>query len=128
MSNESVESGYSILEYQYRDAANWKTHGQVLLLGPATAAMRRALVASLEPGDLFVAEQVGIPALQREHHASFGQEDDLDHAFHEVVLLRPAEVEEINESKVLAPLDVLVKKFEDVKGRWDCSLSPFGRW
>lgn len=104
MSDESSEGGYSILEYRYRDAANWKTHGQVLLLGSPTEAMGRALFASLEPGDLFVTEQVGIPALHGEHHASFGEEEDLDHAFHEIVLLRPAEISEIDGSKVLAKL------------------------
>lgn len=114
------------LEYLYRDAANWKTHGLVLLEGLLTAGMRTGITESLDSGLYFVAEQVGIPALQRRHNADYGSADeDLDHAFHELIDVRIATAEDLAQAEKTFPAEDLVNRFASAKGRWDCALSPY---
>ena len=120
---------FAVIEYCYRDAANWKTHGSVLLTGTPTADHVRELLAALDSGELFIAEQVGLPPLQRQHRNDYGaSEEDLDHAFHEFAALRPARSEEIGDFVPLMDVEAMIERFTDVRGQWDCRLSPFGQW
>ncbi|WP_154659419.1 hypothetical protein [Arenimonas composti] len=119
--------------YQYRDAGNWKTPGRVLLAGRASAEREAAIRRTLESGDLFVPEQVGLPALQAQHLEECGVEDregdDLDHAFHEFVGLKAARVASKQSSVPSAALDELIRRFEAIAHvGWDVRASPFGRW
>lgn len=117
------------LHYMYRDAGNWKTPGVVLLAGPLCAADRDGIFSSLDGGLLFVAEQVGIPPLQRRHQDEHGSADtDLDHAFHELIALRPASDADIAAADVTLCSTMTARAFAAVGGRWDCTCSPFGRW
>jgi hypothetical protein len=87
---------HTTLHYLYRDAANYKVHGHLLLLGACTpdleARIRAKLLAS---SDWFIPEQIGIPPLQGALYAlSQGPTVD-DLSFHELLALRPATPEEI---------------------------------
>ncbi|KAF1697641.1 hypothetical protein CSC64_00035 [Pseudoxanthomonas koreensis] len=114
------------MEYLYRDAANWKTHGLVLLQGPCPPTMQAQIVDSLDSGLYFVAEQVKLPALQRRHNAEYGGADeDLDHAFHEFFELRPATDDDLKSATQTVSAEEVGKLFSMAKRRWDCRLSPY---
>lgn len=114
---------YWVFEYLYRDVGNFKTHGQLLISGTVTGAeetIRRSLVWA----DQFVAEQVGVPALCREHWRAVGDgPSELDHAFHEFERLRPAEARDADLT-VWGDLTDLMARFEKTAGIWDVTLSP----
>jgi hypothetical protein len=115
---------YCVFEYMYRDAGNWKTHGALLLLGDGGDA-QKTLRGCLEWGDLFVAEQVGVPPLYEEHFAASGDgPSDLDHAYHEFVDLRPATEEDVASIPVAGNLAELLERMRTAAGRWDVRLSP----
>lgn len=123
MSETDTVVHFSLFEYLYRDAGNFKTHGALLLTGytpEADATVRNCL----EWADQFVAEQVGIPSLCPEHWESVGEgQSDLDHAFHEFVCLRPATIKELTLLHG-GSLDVLINRMTTAAGRWDVRLSP----
>ncbi len=87
---------YSMFEYLYRDAGNYKTHGRVLLRGRVLteddAAIRRAL-----DDDTFNHDAVGLPSLHAQHWSDCGSEfaAELDHPLHELTALRAARPDEI---------------------------------
>ncbi len=84
-----------IFEYLYRDAGNFKTDGRLLLSGDVGEA-EAVVLRCLDWGKQFVAEQVGVPSLCREHwEAVEDGPSDLDHAFHEFVRLRSATPDEL---------------------------------
>lgn len=113
-------------EYLYRDAANWKTHGLVLLQGPCPPALQAQIIDSLDSGLYFVAEQVKLPALQRRHNAAYGGADeDLDHAFHEFFALRPATADDFAHAELTVSVEDLARLFAMAKRQWDCRLSPY---
>lgn len=116
--------GHCVFEYMYRDAGNWKTHGALLLTGDAEG-VRESLRECCEWGDLFVAEQVGIPSLCDRHFVECGEgPSDLDHAYHEFVNLRAATDDEALGLPLAGPLGDLVKRMRAAAGRWDVTLSP----
>ena len=55
-----------VFEYLYRDAGNYKVFGDIWLTGALSDQERVALVDSLESGEFFVAEQIGVPPLYEE--------------------------------------------------------------
>lgn len=115
---------FSVFEYMYRDAGNWKTHGFVLLTGFDESADARVL-KSLDPGKTFVAEQVSIPALCRKHWKDYGDgPSDMDHAFHEFVCIRLATIDDRQSLRVETTLVSLLERFSSSAGRWDVRLSP----
>lgn len=117
------DKSYCVFEYLYRDAANYKVLGALLLSGISSQEDISALRACMESGEYFVAEQVGIPPLYEELWAlSDGPTED-DHALHEFVELRCAKQEEIESLPVFGELTKLLKAFQAVS-RWDYSLSP----
>ena len=118
-----MEEEFTVLEYMYRDAGNFKTDGRLLLTGNDAGA-EAAIRACLEWGDQFVAEQVGIPSLCREHWESVQDgPSDLDHAYHEFVGLREAGKEDLMRP-AWGSLEVLVERMRAAARRWDVRLSP----
>ena len=120
-------------DYLYRDAGNWKTFRSMLLSGEFGIAAEAAIRSSLEWGDTFVPEQVEIPPLQPEHLEIHGVEttdgDDLDHAFHEFVGLRPATRNKVEAQVPACSVATLVQRFQVARGKgWDVTRSPFCRW
>lgn len=118
-----MEGDFIVFEYMYRDGGNFKTAGCLLLSGRdqnAEAEIRRCL----EWDNQFVAEQIGVPTLCEEHWESTGDgPSDLDHAFHEFVGLRPAEVGD-PALPVWGTLGVMLERMRTAAGKWDVTLSP----
>lgn len=113
---------YCVFEYIYRDASNYKAWGEILLLGIPSKNDIEILRTSLELGEYFVAEQIGIPTLYQELW-EFGGPNQDDHALHEFVALRTASVDKINSLQLFGKLSNFLKKFQAVT-TWDYSLSP----
>lgn len=89
--------GYTVFEYLYRDAGNYKAWGSVLLTGMVTPVQEAEFRKLLDGGEFFVAEKVGIPPLNRELWAWSGGPTEDDHGFHEFHGFRPAQEEDLRE-------------------------------
>lgn len=108
-------SDQTVFVYMYRDAANYKAGGQLLLDGAYRPKYNDDIRKRCEGGDLFVAEQLGIPTLYAElYKYSNGPTID-DVAFHEFQFLRPAERGDRKESTYWGGLDALVARFRAVR-------------
>lgn len=119
-----MNAAFSVFEYRYRDAGNWKTYGVLRIAGHAVGA-KHHLLACLDAGELFVAEQVGIPPLYEQLWAECDDgPSDLDHAYHEFVDLRSATPGDASIPELGVSVDELLSHFDQVAGRWDVSLSP----
>lgn len=107
----------SIFEYLYRDAANYKAFGKLLLRGLATSAELEAIHSNLEPDNLFIPEQVGLPPLDRQlwSECGAGWDPTLDHPWHEFVDLKPANAQETVNLKLFGEVTNLVKAFAKMK-------------
>jgi hypothetical protein len=117
-----VTQDFTIFEYLYRDASNYKVWGTLLLAGLASEADRQVLESKFESGDCFIAEQLGIPALYGElWELSDGPTDD-DHVWHTFHALRAVTPED-EASEVFGTLADLVAKIVAVT-EWDMELSP----
>lgn len=113
---------FSIFEYLYCDASNYKAWGSFLLDGRATEAELEILHAHLNCGEFFIAEQVGILPLYAElWQLSDGPTED-DHVWHTFHELRPANAEEIGDTP-WGKVSELIVRFESVSS-WDEQLSP----
>ena len=123
-----MDAQYTIFEYLYRDASNYKVGGMLLLAGGVSQEYSETLVSHLETDNLFVAEQVSSPPLYKELWALSGGKTDDDHAYHQFFELRPATSEEIGELELFTDTDELLSRFRKVDGRWDCLLSPNCTW
>lgn len=117
------DKSYCVFEYLYRDAANYKAWGSLLLSGVPSRKDIAALRACMESGEYFVAEQVGIPPLYEElWELSDGPTED-DHALHEFVELRTANKEDTETLPIFGELTTLLRAFQ-AGSKWDYSLSP----
>lgn len=98
---------YSVFDYLYRDASNYKAFGSVLLAGHATDEDRAKIEAKLTTDGVFIPEFVGLNPLQAQLDG-FPSGDD--HIWHECVGLRAATLEESREV-VWGDLSDLVRNF-----------------
>ncbi len=115
---------YWVFEYMYRDAGNWKTSGTLLLSGKEEETVK-VVRDWLADGDLFVAEQVGIPSLCAEHFTACADgPSELDHAYHEFIKLRLANEHESLGLPISGALSELLTRIQAAAGRWDVRLSP----
>lgn len=105
--------GYSIVEYQYRDASNYKAQGRVLLEGEYSDEQFAFLTSVCDEGKFFIPEQVGLPPLREELYAYSGGPTEDDHQLHELLELRPAEPSECNQ-RVWGFLAELVDRFQNM--------------
>ena len=121
--SQEDEAKYCVLEYLYRDAANYKAWGEVLLSGAPIDYDIATLRACLDAGEYFVAEQVGIPPAYQELWDLSGVPTDNDHALHEFVTVRPASDDDRKSLPLFASWSDLLKIFQGVAA-WDCALSP----
>jgi hypothetical protein len=113
---------FSVFDYLYRDASNYKAWGSLLLEGSVTKEDIEVLRARLDGGEFFIAEQVGVPTLYAElWKLSNGPSDD-DHVWHTFHELRPANPEDISEQHWGRVVD-LVARFKSIS-KWDERLSP----
>ena len=115
---------FAILEYQYRDASNYKSCGLLLLHGSPAPHAEELIRQHCEAQMYFVAEQVGIPPLYEAlYHFSGGPTDD-DHVFHEFHGLRFAKNSEVRSLAVCCTVGELAARFRATQAQWDYSLSP----
>ena len=113
---------FSVFEYLYRDASNYKSWGSLLLRGVVTNAELQILRNQFDSGCYFIAEQLGLPALYSELWAfSSGPTDD-DHVWHAFHTLRPATNQDMD-APVFGSLEDLIHKVKATK-TWDETLSP----
>ena len=115
-------SGHVVFDYMYRDAANYKAYGALLLKGEATEENQRRLESKLESGEFFIAEQIGIPALYGELWEYSDGPTEEDHVWHTFNLFRPP-MEEDGDLPVWGTVSELVERFEKVTF-WREDLSP----
>ncbi|MBB1471652.1 hypothetical protein H5368_01255 [Luteimonas sp. MC1782] len=118
-----MDCNTSIFGYMYRDGGNFKTVGRLRLSGydaGAEATMR----SCLEWGNQFVAEQVGIPSLCREHWEAVGEgPSELDHAYHEFAGLS-AVTDDDSALPIWGALESFVARMRAAARQWDVRLSP----
>lgn len=114
---------FTVFEYLYRDAANYKAWGSLLLEGSISPEAKNGLMQCLVSEEFFVAEQVSIPALYEGLYAYSGEPTVDDHAFHEFSEIRPATPEEVGAMTPWGSVTNLVGAFLAAKERWDVRLS-----
>ena len=113
---------FSVFEYLYRDASNYKAWGTLLLQGACSNADVESLRKQFDSGEFFIAEQLGIPPLYAElWELSSGPTAD-DHIWHTFYALRPATPEETN-VPVFCTVENLTTKIKSVEA-WNETLSP----
>lgn len=114
------DSEYSVFEYLYRDAGNYKTHACVLLRGRALDEDLATIRLALDDGT-FIPARVGLPSLHEQHWRDCGSgfDDDLDHPLHEFDGLRVARPDDIGELVATSTVAQLAERFR--------ALGPQGR-
>lgn len=113
---------WTIFEYCYRDAANYKSFGKLWLDGEMTPAERSIIENRLADGEYFIAEQIGIPPLYGQLYSlSDGHTSD-DHCWHELFEIRRAAALPAD-AKLWGTVDDLARRFGAVK-QWDQRYTP----
>jgi hypothetical protein len=113
---------FSLFEYCYRDASNYKSWGFLLLQGAASNADIEDMVRHFVAGEFFIAEQLGIPPLYAELWAFSGGPTIADHVWHTFSALRSATAQE-RKAPIFDTVKNLIRKIKAVQ-RWNESLSP----
>jgi len=103
---------FSVFEYLYRDAGNYKAWGKFLLLGEVADTDIEEIRGYLDRGEYFVPDRVGIPPLQGELYQYSGGPTEDDHVFHGFVDLRPATKSEIGTLSLWGALETLKERFQ----------------
>lgn len=111
---------FSIFEYLYRDASNYKAWGSVLLTGVTTPSETQLLTSCLVDSCFFVAEQVAVPVLYEALYQFSGGETEDDHAFHEFFALRAATQKEVSTLPIWGSVEDLLRAFREARGAWLC--------
>ncbi len=109
---------FSVFEYLYRDAGNWKTWGQIILEGDSNASEISSLRACFESDEHFIAEQLGIPTLFQEFWAQYGGPTRDDHPWHEFAGIRPATQAEISHGSIWGTMKSLVERASSIEA-WE---------
>ena len=113
---------FSIFEYLYRDASNYKVWGTLLLEGVANETDLQVLASKFEPGGLFIAEQLGIPALYADLWGFSNGPTEDDHVWHTFHALRAVTPEDAS-AEVFGSVADLVARIKSVR-EWNVELSP----
>jgi len=119
----AVPKAFCVFEYQYRDASNYKVHGEILLQGAFCPDVEQRIVERCTFTNGFVAEQLGIPVLYEDLYALTDGPTEDDLTTHEFMRLRSAEKKDPEALKVWGSVDELAARFDAVKS-WDHTLSP----
>ena len=114
---------YSVMEYLYRDANNFKAFGQLLLTGQVKDSDVLKITSLLDSAEYFVAEQVNIPPLYSQLWKYSNGPTIADHAYHEFIEIRPAADKEVFSLTVWGDIHTLISKFYHVRHDWDCRQS-----
>ena len=114
---------YLVVEYLYRHAGNYKAYGDLWLTGLLSQEGRSALVGSLESGEFFIAEQVGVPPLYEKLFSESGGRTVDDHAWHTFVGFRE-EYQLPSDVTVWGKAIDLMAAIVTAEGEWKPYLSP----
>ena len=119
-----TSQGYSIFEYLYRDAGNYKVWGELLLEGELTNEEVSRLTARFDEGELFIAEQIGVPTLYEElwRQCQCEPSEELDHVWHEFSEVRAATSEDLVRLTPWGVASDLLARVERGDA-WDLALS-----
>ena len=115
-------SKFSVFEYFYRDASNYKSCGFVLLNGAAASCDIEKLSNHFESGCYFIAEQLCLPPLYAELWALSNGPTSDDHVWHTFHALRAASALEI-EAPVFGEVEKLIQQIV-ATSKWNETLSP----
>jgi hypothetical protein len=115
---------YTLFEYLYRDADNFKAFGSVALEG-TLSDQDLFQVHERFPGDgFFIAEQIGVPALYKELYQWSGGPTGADHCWHQFLDVKIIEDEKIpDDVRRFGAARAFLEKLRLVKG-WQEELSP----
>lgn len=113
---------FSVFDYCYRDASNYKAWGSLLLQGLASSSDIEDLLSHLDSGELFIAEQLGIPPLYADLWELSGGPSVDDHVWHTFSELRPATADDI-EVQAFGTVENFISKIKAIK-TWNQTLSP----
>lgn len=113
----------TLFEYAYVDGSNYKAFGEIWLSGSVSHDQRDFIVAKLESGQFFVAEQIHIPPLYAElFKYSRGVTSD-DHGWHVFEgFRRELKCHTSTKSVVWGSVEELLAAFRTIT-EWDPSLS-----
>jgi hypothetical protein len=116
---------HSIFEYLYRDAGNFKAWGELLLGGALTNEEIARLTARFDDGELFIAEQIGVPTLYEKlwQECQCDPSEELDHVWHEFSAIRAATDEDLSRLKPWGTAQSLLATIEKIDS-WNLMLSP----
>ena len=82
---------YSVIEYQYRDASNYKSYGEILLEGTFSEKDVKLIHSCMyDYGECFLPEEIGILPLQNNLWEKYGGPNDDDHEWHSIECIREA--------------------------------------
>jgi hypothetical protein len=112
---------FTVIPYLYRDAANYKQHGEIVLEGPLNAVELSAIESKLSDGEYFIPGDLaglGIEELQP-RASGFPSEDD--HVFHELRLEHIYVRDTAPEGTTVLAKDNFVQAFNAISGPngWD---------
>lgn len=113
---------FSVFDYFYRDASNYKAWGTLLLQGACSNSDIESLRKQFDYGEFFIAEQLGIPPFYAELWELSGGRTVDDHVWHTFYALRPAAPEE-TDARVFGTVENLISKIKDLE-TWNEALSP----
>ena len=90
------EKQYSVIEYQYRDASNFKSYGEILVEGTFSKRDIELIHSYMyDNGECFIPEEIGIPPLQEILWKEFDGPNDDDHEWHSIECIRNANQEDM---------------------------------
>lgn len=108
------KQNYTVVSYQYRDAANYKAGGEIILAGLLSEADIGAIRSKLDSGEYFIPHDLGLDIAElQDTLESFPSEDD--HVYHELLLEEREVVSELPEGKVAIPAQSFVDAFKALK-------------
>lgn len=113
---------WTLFDYMYRDAGNFKAFGSVALRGRLRHADRQEILDRLDRGEYFIAEQVGVPPLYGELYKWSNGPTESDHCWHELVGFREMK-SRCSEHTHTTDAAEFVERFRSIR-LWDGSLSP----
>jgi hypothetical protein len=115
---------YTLFNYLYRDADNYKAFGVLALDGEMTEGELKSVRSFFSGDGLFIAEQIRVPALQGKLHKWSNGPTSADHCWHEFM-----GVNVISETDVPADAYYYGRTTEFMArlflvGEWNEELSP----
>lgn len=102
---------YTVMEYLYRDAGNYKAWGELLLDGLVDERNEILIREFLDSSEFFIPEKAGIPALRSKLYKYSNGPTEADHVFHELVSFRLAENADVERLPVWGTVSELIDKF-----------------